>query len=69
MEKVYKVKTRFVFEGIFKVMASSKEEARQLVLEDCGMVMGSGIQTTLEDDVVDWNFSVHPDKKVVSVTR
>lgn len=69
MEKVYKVKTRFVFEGVFKVMASSKEEARLLVLEDCGMVMGSGIQTTLEDDVVDWNFSVHPDKKVISVTR
>jgi hypothetical protein len=68
MEKVYKVKTRFVFEGFFKVKAESKTEARELVLNNCGMVMGSGIQSTLEDDDVDWNFSCHPDKKIVSVT-
>ena len=68
MEKVYKVKTRFVFEGVFEVKAESKKEARELVLNNCGMVMGSGIQSTLEDDDVDWNFSCHPDKKIVSVT-
>jgi hypothetical protein len=68
MSKVYKVKTRFVFEGFFKVKAESKKEARELVLNNCGMVMGSGIQSTLEDDDVDWDFICHPDKKIVSVT-
>lgn len=69
MEKVYKVKTRFVFEGVFKVRASSREEARQMVEDNCGMVMHSGIQSTLDDDEVDWNFSCHPDKKIVSITK
>jgi hypothetical protein len=68
-EKVYKVKTRFVFEGVFEVKASSRVEARQMVQDNCGMVLHSGIQTTLEDDVIDWNFSCHPDKKIVSVVK
>ncbi len=69
MEKVYKVKTRFVFEGVFEVKASSRVEARQMVQDNCGMVLHSGIQSTLEDDVIDWNFSCHPDKKIVSVVK
>jgi len=32
------------------------------------MVMGGGIQSTLDDDV-DWDFSCHPDKKIVSETK
>lgn len=68
MSKVYKVKTRFVFEGFFKVKVESKKEARELVQNNCGMVMGGGIQSTLDDDDVDWDFSCHPDKKIVSVT-
>jgi len=69
MEKVYKVKTRFVFEGVFEVKASSRVEAHQMVQDNCGMVLHSGIQTTLEDDVIDWNFSCHPDKKIISVVK
>ena len=69
MEKVYKVKTRFVFEGVFEVKAQSRVEARQMVQDNCGMVLHSGIQTTLEDDVIDWNFSCHPDKKIISVVK
>ncbi|MDD3063212.1 MAG: hypothetical protein PHX50_10350 [Massilibacteroides sp.] len=71
MTKVYKVKTRFVFEGVFEVKASSRVEARQMVQDNCGMVLhsGIGIQTTLKDDVIDWNFSCHPDKKIVSVVK
>ena len=56
----YNVPTRFVFTGMFEVEADNREEARQKVMEDCGMVMGSGIQTTLDDDEVDWDFDMHP---------
>lgn len=69
MKKVYKVKTRFVFEGVFKINASNKEEARRLVQDNCGMVMGERIQSTLDDDEVDWEFCCHPDKKIVSITK
>lgn len=69
MTKVYKVKTRFVFEGVFEVKASSRAEAQEMVMNNCGMVLHSGIQTTLEDDVIDWNFSCHPDKKIVSIRK
>lgn len=60
----YKVKTRFVFEGIFSVEAESRQEAKELVLKDCGLVMGSNIHTTLDDEDVDWNFDMHPTTEI-----
>ncbi|WP_044270238.1 hypothetical protein [Bacteroides timonensis] len=67
MSKIYKVTTRFIFEGTFKVVADSKEEARRSVLEDCGMTIGGGIHSTMPDDEIDWDFPCHPDQKIVSV--
>lgn len=58
----YTVKTKFVFEGEFKVYATSKEEAKRIVNECCGTVLGQ-IQTTVPD-VLDYNFPIHP-KKIV----
>lgn len=53
MKKIYSVPARYIFEGTFKVEAESSEEAKDKVLKHCGMVMGSGIQTTLPDHEVD----------------
>ena len=39
-KKVYRVRTQYVFEGVFEVVAESKEDARQKVLQHCGLVMG-----------------------------
>ena len=39
-KKVYRVRTQYVFEGVFDVVAESKEDARQKVLQNCGLVMG-----------------------------
>ena len=60
MKKIYSVPARYIFEGTFKVEAESSEEAKDKVLKHCGMVMGSGIQTTLPDHEVDWIFCNHP---------
>lgn len=60
----YKVHTRFVFEGTFTVEADSRQEAKQLVLADCGLVMGGNIHTTLEDEDVDWDFDTHPTTEI-----
>jgi predicted small metal-binding protein len=60
--KTYKIKTKFVFNGTFEVKAKSKDEAREMIKKHCGLVIGGDIHTTLPDDMVNWEFNVHPDK-------
>lgn len=63
-KRKYTVKTKFVFEGEFYIKAESKEQAKWYVMNHCGLVLGGDIHTTLNDDEVDWEFNVHPDKIV-----
>lgn len=63
-QKMYAVKTKFVFEGVFEVTAKNKEDAREKVIKDCGLVIGGDIHSTLCYDEVDWDFSVHPTKVI-----
>ena len=49
-KKIYRVKTQYIFEGVFEVLAESKEDARRKVLQDCGLVMGGSIYSTLPDE-------------------
>ncbi len=58
----YSVKTKFVFEGVFEVSAENKEDAREKIMKHCGLVIGSDIHSSLCDDEIDWDFSVHPTK-------
>ena len=51
-KKVYRVRTQYIFEGVFDVVAESKEYARQKVLQNCGLVMGGSIHSTLSDDEI-----------------
>ena len=68
-KKVYRVRTRYIFEGVFDVVADSKEEARLKVLQDCGLVMGGSVHSTLPDDEVDWAFDRHPNKRISRITK
>ena len=61
---VYRVRTQYIFEGVFEIVAESKEEARQKVRQNCGLVMGGNIHSTLPDEEVNWAFSIHPDVKM-----
>lgn len=64
----YDVKVRYSFEGTYTVAAEDRHKARTMVNEDCGLVLGGTIQTTRDDDeVLDWDFGIHPDKQVLSV--
>ena len=63
----YRVKVRYFFDGIYTVKAETREEAVRMVKEDCGLVMGGSIHTTLDEDSVDWNFSIHPEMVIHSV--
>jgi hypothetical protein len=67
--KQYEVKTRFVFEGIFRVNAENREKARENVEKHCGLVMGGGIHSNLNDEAIDWNFNTHPGKKILHIKQ
>ncbi len=67
-KRVYRVRTRYIFEGVFEVVAESREEARQKVIQDCGMMMGGTIHSTLPDDEVNWFFSMHSEVRTGRIT-
>ena len=48
----YDVRVRYAFEGTYTVVAEDHDEARQMVSEDCGLVLGGNIHTTLDDEDV-----------------
>ena len=77
-KKVYRVRTQYVFEGVFDVVAESKEDARQKVLQNCGLVMGGSIHSTLPDDEINfsgnalnnsWTFDRHPNNRIDRITK
>ena len=68
-KKVYRVRTQYIFEGVFEVVAESKEDAQQKVLQDCGLVMGGSIHSTLPDDEINWAFDIHPNKQIDGITK
>ena len=67
-KKFYRVRTQYVFEGVFDVVAESKEDARQKVLQNCGLVMGGSIHSTLPDEEINWFFSTHPEVRMGRIT-
>ena len=58
-----------MFTGVFTVEAENREEARQMVMDSCGLVMGGGIHTDLDDDEVDWDFDTHPYTETGRITK
>ena len=50
-KRIYRVRTQYIFEGVFEVVAESREEARKTVIQDCGMVMGGSIHSTRSADL------------------
>ena len=67
-KKFYRARTQYVFEGVFDVVAESKEDARQKVIQNCGMVMGGNIHSTLPDNEINWAFSTHPEVRMGRIT-
>ena len=67
-KRVYRVRTQYIFEGVFEVVAESREEVRQKVILNCGLVMGGNIHSTLPDEEVNWAFSTHPDVRTGRIT-
>jgi len=59
----FEIKTKFIFKGSFYIFAESKEEAKRIVENDCGMSCGH-IHSTLNNKTVDWIFNAVPRKQI-----
>ena len=68
-KQIYRIRTQYIFEGMFEVVAESREDARQKVLQDCRLVMGGSIHSTLPDDEINWAFDRHPNKRIDRITK
>ena len=77
-KRVYRVRTQYIFDGVFDVVAESKEDARQKILQNCGVVMGGSIHSTLPDDEINfssntlnnsWAFDRHSNKRIDRITK
>ena len=67
-KKVYRIRMRYIFEGVFEVVAESKEDARQKILQHCELVIGGSIHNTLPDDEINWAFSTSPEVRTERIT-
>lgn len=67
--KQFEVKTRFVFDGVFKVNAINGQQAEEFVQKHCGLVIGGDIHSSLPSEDIDWDFSVHPEKHIRSIKQ
>lgn len=67
MMKTYRVKATFTFSGEFYVKADDKDEAKQIVNDECGMTFGH-ITSVADDEKIDWDFNMIPEKKISSIT-
>lgn len=68
MKKI-EVKVRYLFEGTYTIKADNHNEAQEIVTNDCGLVLGGNIHTTLDEEEVDWDFDIHPDMQILSYTE
>jgi hypothetical protein len=62
----YRVKVRYTFEGWYEITAEDERRAREIAERDCGFVIGGNIHTSNGMHVKDWEFCVHPEKKVLA---
>lgn len=66
--KRYDIRVRYSFEGTYTVAAEDRDEAKRMVNDDCGPVLGGDIHTTRDDDeVLEWDFCIHPDTRILSL--
>ena len=66
---VYRIRTQYVFEGVFEVVAESKEEARQKVLQNYRLVIGGSIHSTLPTDKINKTFERYSNKRISRIIK
>lgn len=67
--KLFKANVAFTFKGDVQVYAEDREQAFEYLQKHFGMVAGEGVHTSLDDETIDWDFPVHPDKKITNLKK
>ena len=67
--KLFKANVTFTFKGDVQVYAEDREQAFELLQAQFEMINNDGIHTTLDDETIDWDFPVHPDKKITNLHK
>jgi hypothetical protein len=67
--KLFKANVTFTFKGDVQVCAEDKEQAQRLLEAEFAMVNNGGVHTTIDDEEIDWDFPVHPDKKITNLRK
>ncbi len=61
--KTYKIKCRFYIDGIIEAKGKDRLDAANNIRENVGLCLGGNIHTST-NDVVDWTFPIHFEKKL-----
>lgn len=65
-EDVYRVEIEFKVKGYFEFRAADRYQAAEYAEKHCGAIFNN-YQSSLSD--ADWNFPVHPEKKIKRITK
>jgi hypothetical protein len=61
----YEVQVTYIFKGVVTIKdVINPMQAKEYAEKHVGLVIGGNIHSSLPDDQVDWNFAVHPEKKI-----
>ena len=66
---LYEAEVNFVFSGTVSIETESFKDAVIALDNDFGLVLGRDIHTSNEREILDWNFDMHPDKIIKSITQ
>ena len=57
----YRVPVKLIFTGTYDVIAEDEEIAKALVLDNCGGILNHAENNCRDEDIPDWDISVHSD--------
>jgi len=62
-KRKYKIKVRFYIDGVIEAIGNDRLEAMNNIKDNVGLCLGGNIHTST-NDIVDWNFPIHFEKKL-----
>lgn len=68
-QKKHRVRMQYIFTGHYDIVAEDARQAREIADKDCGLIMGGSIRTSNDAQVQDWDFAMHPEKRIISTKQ
>ncbi|MFA6832058.1 MAG: hypothetical protein WCR36_07290 [Bacteroidaceae bacterium] len=52
-----------------EINAKCREKVERKILEECGIVIGRGVHSTLPSEQINWAFDTHPEERIIEIIR